>query len=401
HPSFMWKETLDFEGFPVDIVAIGEAEDTLADILDVLVNKGDLATVAGVAYLKDGVAARTAIRPRSLEIPERPMAWDLLDWSLYTYFVYPGSRLAAISTSRGCSHSCTFCSQQKFWEKSWRGREATPVVDELELLAKTYKVDVVLFTDEYPTPDRERWEALLDAIIERDLGMKILIETRAEDIVRDEDILSKYVKAGIVHVYVGLEATDQERLDLIKKDNDVQTGIRALELLTEYGILSETSFVLGFPDETPEKVARTLELSKMYAPDFAHYLAIAPWPYADMWDDLKDHVVVHDYRRYNLVDPVVKPIAMSLDDIDNAIVDCYRSFYTHKMIVMATDKNPERKDYLLRSMKLIMGSSFVRKKMMGGKGMPPEMRELLKKLGVVKERPASAAVGESKGTADL
>ncbi|MCK5689472.1 cobalamin-dependent protein, partial [Myxococcota bacterium] len=62
HPSFMWKETLDFEGSPVDIVAIGEAEDTLADILDVLVNKGDLATVAGVAYLKDGVAARTAIR---------------------------------------------------------------------------------------------------------------------------------------------------------------------------------------------------------------------------------------------------------------------------------------------------------------------------------------------------
>jgi hypothetical protein len=34
-------------------------------------------------------------------------------------------------------------------------------------------------------------------------------------------------------------------------------------------------------------------------------------------------------------------------------------------------------------MKLIMGSSFVRKKMASGKGMPPEIRALLKKIGIV------------------
>jgi hypothetical protein len=38
---------------------------------------------------------------------------------------------------------------------------------------------------------------------------------------------------------------------------------------------------------------------------------------------------------------------------------------------------------MLRAMKLIMGSSFVRKKMMSGKGMPPEIRALLKKIGIV------------------
>jgi hypothetical protein len=38
---------------------------------------------------------------------------------------------------------------------------------------------------------------------------------------------------------------------------------------------------------------------------------------------------------------------------------------------------------MLRAMKLIMGSSFVRKKMASGKGMPPEIRALLKKIGIV------------------
>jgi hypothetical protein len=48
-----------------------------------------------------------------------------------------------------------------------------------------------------------------------------------------------------------------------------------------------------------------------------------------------------------------------------------------------TDKDSARRDYMLRAMKLIMGSSFVRKKMMSGKGMPPEVRALLKKIGLV------------------
>ena len=43
------------------------------------------------------------------------------------------------------------------------------------------------------------------------------METRAPDIVRDRAILPKYRKAGIVHVYVGLEATDQATLDRIDK----------------------------------------------------------------------------------------------------------------------------------------------------------------------------------------
>jgi anaerobic magnesium-protoporphyrin IX monomethyl ester cyclase len=148
-------------------------------------------------------------------------------------------------------------------------------------------------------------------------------------------------------------------------------------------MVSETSFVLGFPDETPEKIKRTLELAKTYDPDNAHFLAITPWPYADLWREMEPYVATRDYRKYNLIDPVIRPKAMSLDDVDNAIVDCYRSFYTSKAVSVFTDRNSERREYMLRAMKLIMASSFVRKKMAKGKGMPPEIRSLLKKIGVV------------------
>ena len=80
-----------------------------------------------------------------------------------------------------------------------------------------YGANVILFTDEYPTQDQARWEEILDRIIALDLELYLLMETRAADIVRDRAFLDKYRKAGIVHVYVGLEATEQETLDRVRK----------------------------------------------------------------------------------------------------------------------------------------------------------------------------------------
>ncbi|RMG04821.1 MAG: hypothetical protein D6726_02600, partial [Nitrospirae bacterium] len=156
--------------------------------------------------------------------------------------------------------------------------------------------------------------------------------------------------------------------------------LEALRLIHEHGMISETSFILGFPDETPESVKRTLELSRFYNPDFAHYLALAPWPYADMYRELKPYVKVRDYRKYNLIDPVIEPENMSLKDIDRAIIDCYQSFYMGKLRELATMKDGFKKRYLLHSMRLIMNSSFIVDKLGSAGKIPPQVEALMRKL---------------------
>ena len=381
HPTFCYEEVLGASA-AVDYIVCGEGETTIRLLMSALEAGEDPAGVAGVAFRRDGAVVKTAKRCFLENIDDLPAAWDLLEWQDYKYFVIPNSRLGAISTSRGCDHDCIFCSQQKFWEKSWRARDPQKVVDEIAYLHETYGVNVFLITDEYPTSNRERWEAFLDLLIARELPVYLLMETRTPDVVRDRDIMWKYRKAGVVHIYIGIEATDQETLDFIKKELDVTEGKLALDIIHEHGIITETSFVLGFPNETRKSIERTLKLAQYYNPDNAHFLAITPWPYADMYEEVKPYIKVFDYARYNLIDPIIEPKRMSLLQVDVAIVDCYRRFYMNKITEVLTMKDEFKRGYLMRAMKLIMGSSFIIKKLgMGTLGkVPAKIEEMMKKM---------------------
>jgi anaerobic magnesium-protoporphyrin IX monomethyl ester cyclase len=140
--------------------------------------------------------------------------------------------------------------------------------------------------------------------------------------------------------------------------------------------------ILGFPDETEESIARTLELAMEFNPDMAHFLAIAPWPYADIYKDLEPYIAVRDYRKYNLIDPIIKPRNMTLQELDKAIVDCYRAFYMNRYAEMMLQERDEfKKKYMVTAMKLMMSNSFIKKKIGATMSeMPEEVRRIIESV---------------------
>jgi len=240
-------------------------------------------------------------------------------------------------------------------------------------------VNVVMFADETPTLDGKRWERILDLLIERRVGIKILMETRVDDIIRDEHIMDKYRLAEVDHIYVGVEATSQATLDTFNKNIKVEDSKRALDLINAQDIVSETSFVLGMPDDTPESMAKTLELAKYYNPDMAFFLAIAPWPYSEIYPSLKEHIEVMDYSRYNLVEPVVKPKNMTLQEVQEWLGRASREFFTHKMNTLDT-MSPKKREFMVKVIHIIATSSYLAKTMKGT--MPEDIKKMLEKLHI-------------------
>lgn len=383
HATFCWEEILEEWDPWVDLVVVGEGEVTVVELLSVLEtsawpgNKTALAGIPGIAYRQDSQIVKTAERQLVANIDKLVPAWDLLEWNDY-YYRITGECLAVVGSSRGCPHKCSFCSQYKFWCSTYRERSPESFVDELESLRDNYGAQMCMLADEYPTYNRERFEAILDLIIARDLGMHFSMETRVEDILRDEGILDKYRRAGIIHVYVGVESTHQKVLDLFHKESKVDNGKLAIRLLNEAGIITECSFILGHPEETRESVDETLQQAIEYNPDLAHFLMITPWPYADIYKELEPLIMERDYSKYHLVHPIIQPKNLTREELWEKVIDCFAQFYKHKTKQYLSAPDSFKKDYMLKSIRIMHEEFFSHNFGRNAIAMPERFYELMK-----------------------
>lgn len=385
HATFCYDELLQADHATINYIVRGEGEETLPELLDCLNAGNEPAEVAGLAYWQDGKVVVTPKRPYIQDLDALVPAWDLVEWPIYSYRAKNNARLAIVSSSRGCQQKCSFCSQQLFWAQTWRARSPENFVAELEMLHREFGVEVTMLSDEIPTFDRERWEKILDLMIERQVPVKLLMETRVDDILRDADIMWKYRKGGVEHIYVGVEAGSQETLDLFKKDTQVAQSKMAIDLINGADIVSETSFVLGMPDDTFESIAQTVELAKHYNPDMAFFLAIAPWPYADLYPQLEEYVFTKDYSKYNLVEPVIKPKNMTVEELESQLGKASQKFYMHKFQNLY-ELTPWKQEFMLSVLDIFINHSYLAGQMKAamkeGKQMPVEVKELINRVKV-------------------
>ncbi len=392
HATFCYDELLTDAHDTVDFIVRGEGEVTLPSLLSLLNNGDDPAELPGLAFYRDGKVIVTPKAPFIEDLDALPAAWDLVEWPIYKYRAKNNARLAIVSSSRGCQQKCSFCSQQLFWAQTWRARTPENFVDELELLHSKYGVEVAMLADEIPTFDRVRWERILDLMIERKVEVRLLMETRVDDILRDADIMPKYRRAGVEHIYVGVEAGSQETLDLFKKDTQVAQSKQAIDLINGADIVSETSFVLGMPDDTPESIAHTVELAKHYNPDMAFFLAIAPWPYAELYPQLEAYVDTKDYSKYNLVEPVLKPKNMTMKELEMELGRASQKFFMHKFQNLH-ELSSWKQEFMLSVLDILLNHSYLAGQMKAamkeGKEMPAEVKAMI-----------NAVKGASNGSMD-
>ncbi len=286
-PTFHWREIMEAEP-GIDVIVRGEGERTVVRLIAAMEAGADLAVVPGIVYRQTrhlnsrepGRVMATMPAPPIENLDDYRVGWELIDHRRYSY--WNRRRAVVVQFSRGCPHRCNYCGQRGFW-KTWRHRDPVKFAAELARLHREHGVEVVNFADENPTADRGAWKAFLEALIAEQVPLILVGSTRADDIVRDADILHLYKKAGIARLLLGMESTNEHTLDLIRKDGQVSTDREAIRLLRQHGIISMAAFVSGFEEETDLDYWRTLKRILSYDPDQIQALYVTPHRWTDLF----------------------------------------------------------------------------------------------------------------------
>lgn len=272
YPTFAWARILADEP-DIDAIVRGEGELTAPRLMAALERGTSLADVPGIAFRRDGRPHATPDAPGPEDLDACRVGWELIDHRRYTY--WGDRRAVVVQFSRGCPHRCTYCGQRGFW-RTWRHRSPRAFAAEIARLHREQGVEVFNLADENPTASREAWRSFLEALIAENVPVILVGSTRADDIVRDADLLPLYRKAGVARFLLGIEHADEATLRRIRKDGTAATDREAIRLLRKHGILSMATFVVGFEEERGRDLFRALRRLTAYDPDQIQMLYAAP-----------------------------------------------------------------------------------------------------------------------------
>lgn len=307
-PTYHYLDILNHEP-QIDIIVRGEGEATVMKVVNAIASKGDLSKIEGIAFRDQGKIIETPPAPMIQNLDDYRVGWELVDLKRYSY--YGGKQAVVMQFSRGCPHKCNYCGQRGFWAR-WRHRNPQKFAQEIAWLHRTHGVQLINLADENPTVNQKLWRELCEAIIAENINITIIGSTRADDIVRDADILHLYRQAGVERFLLGIENTDEATLAKIKKGGAIQSDREAIRLLRKHGILSLVTWVTDFEDVTDKDFIRSLKQLLLYDPDQLMSLYITPHRWTGYYRIASQRQVIQlDQRLWDYKHQVLKTKNMS------------------------------------------------------------------------------------------
>lgn len=247
----------------VDCVAFGEAERTVAGIMDALDAGADWRDVPGL-YYRDNGAIRTSGMPRLVDLAQP--VWPARDL-LQTYQAAGiPTPVASTFTSRGCHAKCTFCyapRQPGITDGPWRMRPAIDVVDEIEFLQRQFGTRFIWFNDDNFggafSDGFSHAVEFAEEVIRRGLKFAFHAEFRVDSGLVDHEALDLLHRAGMKTGLLGMESGSAGVLKRFKKGTTVAYNFDAARIFRKKGIQLDPGWIMVEPQTSIEDLWENLQ----------------------------------------------------------------------------------------------------------------------------------------------
>ena len=356
HPSSVPEEIL--RNHHVDFTILGEGEKTIIKVLNNINNIEKLKKIKGLGFRDSN--NQTIINS------EREYIQDIEEIALPARHLFPmdlylnsnmshGTDLmrkpiASMITSRGCPYNCVYCSVHTVWGRKYRPRSPKNVVDEIEMLAKTYGVKEIHFEDDNLTLKRDRTIEICKEIIKRKIDIKWTTPNGVAIWTLDKEVLSWMKKSGCYKLCFGIESGDPGTQKFIRKVVPFNKCKKIIREANKLGIWTHGFFIIGFPFEDINSINNTLKYAIKSDLDFASFFLATPYPKTDLYKIMHQNGLVG-----NLTWDTLRVSAASIntkhftrDELTNLQKNLFKKFVFFRILNLF---NPIKLSYRLKRMK--------------------------------------------------
>ena len=246
-----------------DLVAIGEGEHTMVEIVHALRTGGDPRDLPGTAHL-DPESGRLVSHGPGERFP--------LD--TYPPFNARYRKWNALEITRGCVYACSFCQTPYMFKARFRHRSIGDVRHHIDRMREHGSRFVRFLTPTSlsygspdTTPDLDAVDALLASVREgAGADAKIYFgtfpsEIRPEHVTpRALEILARWCDNRTI--VIGGQSGSDRILEQTRRGHSVDDVVRAVELSVKAGFRPDVDFLLGLPDEEEEDRVASMRLAE-------------------------------------------------------------------------------------------------------------------------------------------
>jgi len=264
HATFMPDEAKEH----CDVVVRGECEGNIVDIIE--------AKQQGIVKGERGEDLDSLVDPD----------YSLLDYkkTRLTDFLY--GNLASVSTSRGCSYGCDFCSVWTAFGRKIRIESPWKTFNKMKKLREQGFRRVFFHDDNFSEKEKYR-RALFDMLISEDLGINYITQDRI-DLLQDEDYVERMSRSGCSMIMFSIESPNEEFLRAHNKQLDLGKVEKGVKLLRKNNIVPY-AFCMIEP-ENPEQTKQTIRLLRDLRIKYAQFTIPTPLPGTVLYQKAKDRI---------------------------------------------------------------------------------------------------------------
>lgn len=241
--------------------------------------------------------------------------------------------MSSFDAGRGCPFQCSFCTIINVQGRKSRWR--TP--DDVERIVRAGHAQGIhrYFITDDNFARNENWEAIFDRLIDlrRREGIKVKLLLQVDTLChRIPRFIEKARAAGTNRIFIGLENVNPANLKGAKKhQNKVAEYRRMLQAWRDQRVFTHAGYILGFPGDTLESIARDIGTIQRELPiDILEFFVLTPLPGSE------DHLALHrqgqwmdpDMNNYDLEHATTGHARMSREELQQAYVRAWHQFYT-------------------------------------------------------------------------